>query len=207
MTAPPGSDVFQQAIAGDSGAWRDLLAGYRPLLRLVAARHARKMVSHRFDESDVVQMTCIEALRDYQGFLGESREDLEVWLEGILKDNVVRLWRNHAAATRDYRREVVNDEQASGLSFVWNTRIGHDPARNLVRGEVALMLAQALDKLPDEYRTTLEMRFIDGRLMREIAEELDTTVAAVAGRLRRGLKTLHELFPAELRELMEDGFE
>ncbi|WP_158262556.1 MULTISPECIES: RNA polymerase sigma factor [Pirellulaceae] len=207
MVASPNSDVFHEAMTGDSGAWRALVGRYRPLLRLVAARHARRMVSNRYDESDVVQMTCVEALRGFHGFQGESREELEAWLENILEDNIVRMWRNHSASPRDFRREVDADEHTGGLSFVWNTRAGQDPARHLVRGEVAIMLAQALEKLPDEYRATLEMRFIDGRLMKEVAAELDTTVAVVAGRLRRGLKTLRELFPAELQELMEGGFE
>ncbi|WP_158264856.1 sigma-70 family RNA polymerase sigma factor [Blastopirellula marina] len=207
MQASPDSEVVQRAIEGDSDAWHAVLEKYRPLLRLVAARHARRIVSHRFDESDVVQMTCVEVLRSYQGFRGETQAELEGWLESILHNNVVRLWRNHSAATRDYRREVVRDEANSGLSFLWKANTKQDPARNLVQGEVALLLAQALEQLPDEYRKTLELRFIDGKKIRDVALHLGTTVGVVAGRLRRGLECLRDLLPEELRDLISWGSE
>lgn len=207
MQASPGSEVIRRAIDGESEAWRTILEKYRPLLRLIAARYARRIVSHRFDESDVVQITCVEVLRSYRGFRGKSQAELEGWLESILQNNVVRLWRNHSAATRDYRREVVRDETSSGLSFLWNTNDKQDPARNLVHGEVALLLAQALEQLPDEYRTALELRFIDGKKIRDVAEHLDTTIGVVAGRLRRGLECLRDLLPEELRDLISWGSE
>ncbi len=199
------SDVFREAIGGDSGAWRSLLGTYRPLLRLVAARHARRMVSHRYDESDVVQVTVAEALRSFRGFQGGTKEELAAWLETILENNLVRMWRTHAAARRDYRRETSREQSSSALSFVWNTSQREDPAQNLLRGEVALLLAQSLELLPDQYRVALEMRFVDGKRIRDVAAQLDTSVGTVAGRLRRGLQMLRELLPAEMQELMMDG--
>ena len=201
----PESDVFREAMSGDSSARRELLGKYRPLLRLIAARHARRVVSHRFDESDVVQLTFAEALRTFPSFRGASREELAAWLQSILENNLVRLWRNNAAAKRDYRREFARGDRADDLSFAWCAAPTDSPARNLLRGEIALLLAQALEHLPHEYRVAVEQRFIDGRRMREIAEQLETSVGVVAGRLRRGLELLRDRLPDELQEFLEGG--
>jgi RNA polymerase sigma-70 factor (ECF subfamily) len=207
MLGLPDSDVFREALQGDSSAIRSLLGGYRPLLRLVAARHARKVVSYRFDESDVVQVTLVEAFQGFEGFRGESKAELTAWLERILERSLVRIWRRHAATRRDYRREIATDPRASGLSFAWGVDHQDDPAQNLIRGEVAVLLAQALEKLPEEYRVTLELRFIDGQRIRDVAEQLDASVGVIAGRLRRGLEMLRELLPSELQDLMREGSE
>lgn len=205
MGSSPDSEVFKQAIGGDSDAWGTLLGRYRPLLRLVAARYARRVVSHRFDESDVVQMTCTEALRSSEHFRGESREEFEKWLESILQNKLISLWRNHAAAKRDYRREVVTGDQSGDLSFVWSSGAEKDPVSNIIRGEVAILLAQAIEQLPDEYRSTIELRFIDGMRIRDVADQLNVSVGVVAGRLRRGLQILRKSLPKELGELTEVG--
>lgn len=203
----PDSDVFRDAMQGESSARRSLLGGYRPLLRLVAARHARKVVNCRFDESDVVQVTLIEAFRGFEGFRGDSRKELTAWLERILERSLVRMWRKHATTRRDYRREVATDSRTSGLSFVWGADDLQDPAQSLIRGEMAVLLAQALEQLPEDYRVVLESRFIDGRRIRDVAEQLGVSVGVVAGRLRRGLEMLRELLPSELQSMMGEGNE
>lgn len=95
--------------------------------------------------------------------------------------------------------------RCSRIIDTWCAAPTDSPARNLLRGEIALLLAQALEQLPHEYRVAVEQRFIDGRRMREIAEQLETSVGVVAGRLRRGLELLRDRLPDELQEFLEGG--
>jgi RNA polymerase sigma-70 factor (ECF subfamily) len=175
-------------------------------MRLVAARHARRVLRHRFDESDVVQITCLEAFRCFKQFAGSSLAEFQSWLEGILERQLMGQWRQHTAKKRDFRREATHDEADARLSFVWSARnaTARSPADELICGEVAMMMAEALESLDADYRIVLEMRFIDQQKLREIAEKLEVSTGVVAGRLRRGLEQLQQLLPTELRELLGD---
>jgi len=201
MAAEQSELILRRAVAGDSQARRDLLNRFRPLMRLVAARHARRVLSHRFDESDLVQITCLEAFKSFKQFAGGSMVEFQSWLEAILERQMLGQWRRHTAQKRDFRRESRDDELDTRLSFVWAG--GRSPAEELISGEVALILADALERLDADYRVVLEMRFIDQRKIREIAEHLQVSTGVVAGRLRRGLEHLQQLLPVELRELLE----
>lgn len=204
MVAEQSELVLRRALAGDSEARHDLLNKFRPLMRLVAARHTRRVLSHRFDESDLVQITCLEAIESFKQFAGSSLAEFQGWLEAILKRQLLCQWRRHTAQKRDFRREVGEDELDTSLSFVWAAeRSGRSPAEELISGEVAILIAEALQRLDADYRVALELRFIDQRKIREIAEHLQVSTGVVAGRLRRGLDHLQQLLPGELRDLLE----
>ena len=66
-----------------------------------------------------------------------------------------------------------------------------------------MQVAASLEQLPQQYRTAIELRYVDGLKLREIAELMDTSVGAVAGYLRRGVETMNELLPASLRRSLE----
>ena len=204
MAAEHSDLVLQRALDGDSAARRDLLDKFRPLMRLVAARHTRRVLSHRFDESDVVQLTCLEAFRSFRQFAGNSLHEFQGWLEAILERQLLGQWRQHTAKKRDFRRDLGGTELDAGFSFIWsaNKSQPRSAADELIRGEVAMMVADALERLDTEHRVVLEMRFIDQRKLREIAELLGVSPGVVAGRLRRGLEQLQLLLPEELKELL-----
>ncbi len=196
--------LLKQAVAGDSSARRDLIAKYRPLLRLVADRFARRVFRARYDESDVVQITCAEAYKSFGDFRGDSREEFSRWVEVILERNVVRLWHQHHAQKRSVRREVCLDPQIAELSFVWGKGSSSNPQHPAMVGEQALIIAEVLHALPDSYREAISLRFIDGLKLAEIAARMGTSVGAVAGYLRRGLETMQQQLPADWGSPDED---
>ena len=196
--------VLRRALDGDSEARRDLLDRFRPLMRLVAARYARRVLSHRFDESDLVQITCLEAFKGFKQFAGGSLGEFQGWPEAILERQSLGQWRRHTAQKRDFRRENEGQALDAKLSFAWSAgRTGRSPAEELISGEVAIIIASALERLDADHRTVLELRFIEQRKIREMADLLQVSTGTVAGRLRRGLEHLQQLLPDELRELLE----
>ncbi|WP_158520831.1 sigma-70 family RNA polymerase sigma factor [Fuerstiella marisgermanici] len=199
------SSVIAHAVAGDSAACAKLLKTCRPLLRLVAQRHCREMLRARFDESDIVQLTCMEAHRALPEFRGKTASELLAWLNTILRRTIWRLDNEHTAQQRDVAREFIPTANEESLSFIWNTLPAHGkgPASRLIMGEAALAVAAALDKLPDDYRAVLEMRFLDSMKLKEIANQKQTTVGAVAGNLRRGLEMLQQLLPPDMAQELQ----
>lgn len=197
------SSVFSSAIDGDRAARDELIGGYRPLIRLIANRYMRRAFASRFDQSDVVQLTCIDAIDGFPQFRGRSREEFESWVETILRRKVWELCQQHTAAKRDVRREFLIDAAPSGLSLAWNPNRSAGPVSRVLAGEAALQIAASLEQLPEQYRTAIELRYVDGLKLREIAEQMNVSVGAVAGYLRRGVDTMNELLPASLRNSLE----
>lgn len=199
------SSIIVKAVAGELVAQEQLLDYCRPLIRVAARRCFDKFLQQRFDASDIVQMTCMEAHAALPSFRGTSYPELLCWLQTILERTVSRVRNEHLGTKRDVRREVVIDEGLSGLSFVWTSvgRADSGPSSKLILGETAILVAAALEQLSNEYRTVIELRFLDGMKLAEIAAHLQVTPGCVAGRLRRGLAMLHDSLPesiaAELR--------
>ena len=77
------------------------------------------------------------------------------------------------------------------------------PSERAVRGEELRRLAHALAELPDDQRRVVELRYLNGLTVADVAEQIGRTRPAAVGLLFRGLKRLREL----LREPGESGHE
>jgi RNA polymerase sigma-70 factor (ECF subfamily) len=66
-----------------------------------------------------------------------------------------------------------------------------------MRHEDLLRLARALEQLPEDQCTVVELHHLQDRAVADIAATLGRSEAAVAGLLRRGIKRLRELLHAE----------
>jgi RNA polymerase sigma-70 factor (ECF subfamily) len=63
----------------------------------------------------------------------------------------------------------------------------------MAREEQLICLAEALQQLPEDQRTVIERKHLQGESVSEIAQSMGRTKASVAGLLRRGLDRLREL--------------
>ena len=73
------------------------------------------------------------------------------------------------------------------------------PSERAVRSEQFMMLAGALSRLPENQRTVVELHYLKGLTVAEVAEQIGRTRPVVVGLLFRGLK--------RLRELLRDSWE
>ena len=67
------------------------------------------------------------------------------------------------------------------------------PSERAVRGEEFLRLARALSRLPEDQRRVVELHYLKGLTVAEVAERIGRTRPAAVGLLFRGLKRLREL--------------
>jgi len=72
----------------------------------------------------------------------------------------------------------------------WLAAEQSSPSQHAIRQEELLRMAESLASLPESQRRAIELHHLEGRPLAEIAAELGSTKAAVAGLLHRGLKTL-----------------
>jgi RNA polymerase sigma-70 factor (ECF subfamily) len=64
----------------------------------------------------------------------------------------------------------------------------------MIRIEMVLQVATAMEQLPAAQREAIRLRYIEGLPVSEIASRLDRSITAVAGLLKRGLEALREKF-------------
>ena len=172
------------------------LEQFREYLRLLARLQLDPRLRSKLDPSDVVQETLLIAHQKRDQFRGSTDAEMASWLRRILANNLAQALRRFGRQQRDVALErsleqAVEQSSARLESLLADESAG--PAGPALREERLLRLAEALAQLPEDQRTAVEMRHLQGLPVARIGEEMGRSEAAVAGLLRRGLKRLREL--------------
>jgi RNA polymerase sigma-70 factor (ECF subfamily) len=169
------------------------LPEFRDYLRLLARAQLDPRLQAKFDASDLVQQTLLEAHRDVAQFHGTTRAEMAVWLRRILARNLANAVRDLGREKRDVSREESLErrlEESSVRLESWLADAGLSPDDQAARNELLLRLSTGLAGLPAAQREAIELRHLHGLSLTEIAEQLERTPAAIAGLLHRGLAEL-----------------
>jgi RNA polymerase sigma-70 factor (ECF subfamily) len=168
---------------------------FRAYLLLLARARLDPRLAAKFDASDVVQQTLLEAHRDAAQFRGRTSGEQAAWLRQILARNLANAGRDLGRLKRDAARErsleAALNESASRLEL-WLAADQSSPSRQAARNEAVLRLADALATLPEPQREAVELHYWQGLKLAEVADRLGRSTAAVAGLLQRGLRALRE---------------
>ncbi len=147
---------------------------------------ALKMVKDGQDAADLVQETYLRALRFRHRF--QPGTNLRAWLFKILRNVFVdSYWRRN----REPAREDLDPEGGSAtlaeVEGVRGAKAG--PVDRLVRMDIH----EALQQLPETFRTAIVLSDIEGLNVEEIAEVMQCPRNTVKTRLFRGRRLLREL--------------
>src|SRR5262249_42194125 len=176
---------------------------YRASLPLLARLNLGDRLRGKFDPSDLVQQTLLQAHQNLGRFRGRTDAELAAWLRQILAHHLARLIRDFARAKRDVAAERSLEEELGASSARLGDWLGADQSAPSDRGardegavagdESAVRLAEALADLPELQREALVLQHWQGLSLAEIGERLGRTPAAVAGLIKRGLRRLREV--------------
>jgi RNA polymerase sigma-70 factor (ECF subfamily) len=174
----------------------NVLGKYRDWLGLLARMQVGERYRAKFDPSDVVQQTLLEAVRAWPQFRGRSDGELAAWLRQILARVLAHEFRRFGAVkARDLAREVSLD-RAIADSCQRLEHILADPATSvgarLDRHEAEKRLAEILERLPDDYREVILLRNMEGLSHEEVARRMNRGVGAVRMLWVRALARLRD---------------
>ncbi len=161
---------------------------------------ARPWLAARLDASDLVQQVMLRAHAGRGAFRGQTPGETIAWLRQILTHALANELRANAQAKRDVGAEwsVQSDLDASSYRLdAWLAASHTSPSEHAGRHERAASLAAAVDALAPDQREVVLLKHCHGHTLAEIATQTQSTLASVAGLLRRGL--------ARLREFLGEG--
>jgi RNA polymerase sigma-70 factor (ECF subfamily) len=94
---------------------------------------------------------------------------------------------------RDIRREQSMEQKLAQSSMRLEGLLageGPTPSQRVAIGEHVLLVADAIDRLPEAQREAIRLHYLEGLKLSEVAETLNKSTGAIAGLLHRGMKTL-----------------
>jgi RNA polymerase sigma-70 factor (ECF subfamily) len=172
------------------------LERYRDYLLLLARVQLDPRLRAKLGPSDLVQETLLEAHRDLARFQGNSESERLAWLRAILNRNLANAARDLRRRKRDVARErplADPTTESSQCLEAWLADSSLSPPEKADRNERVMHLSAALARLPEDRRTAIELRHLQGWPLDAIAEHLGRSPSAVAALLHRGLLHLRDL--------------
>ncbi len=169
---------------------------YRSYLQFLAKTYLSTRYRGRFDQSDIVQRTMLNAFTDREQFLGRTEAELIAWLKTILIRQIAQATREARTQKRDIKREQSIEASIDASSMrmgIFLTSKLSSPSQQAVRHENIVAIADALEFLPENQRQVLVLRYWEGMTIQKVAESLGKSTPAIAGLLHRASKKLRTL--------------
>lgn len=169
----------------------------RAYIRKFIPSRSRSLV----DSDDILQETIAEALANAPKFRSSS---LGTWMKTTAKRKLIDCLRRANAQRRGggMRRRTLklsNRSSAAGISLPSR---GRSPSSLAGRVEADALVRRSIARLPDRQRQSIELRFLQGKSIREVAEAMRLSEPAAKMLLQRslqGMRTALHINPARPR--------
>ena len=185
--------LVTRARAGDSAAFELLMRRHN----LRVFRVVRSVLRDTDDIEDVIQQAYVQAFLHLDQFGGNAR--WSTWLCRIAINEALARLRQRG---RFVSIEAVSEEAMANLS----KGSGGDPERTASGREFSKMVEQAIDELPDIYRSVLILREVEGMTTEETASVLDVQTDVIKTRLHRARASLREAIQDRIGEQMQNSY-
>jgi RNA polymerase sigma-70 factor (ECF subfamily) len=187
---------IEQARGGDAEALNKLVERYSNYLMLLARTQIGRRLQGKVDPSDVVQETLLEVHRQFAQFRGATEPELLAWMRRILAGQIALTMRRFLGSKgRDVTLErelaVQLDESSQAMDGGLAASIS-TPSQRASRREQAVLLSEALDKLPRDYREVIILRHLEQCSFAEVANRMGRSEDSVQKLWVRALANLRK---------------
>lgn len=177
--------LIDRAVKGDAQAFSELMAAHESRMYAVALR----MCAHREDAQDCLQEAMLRVYRSISGFKGQS--SFSTWVYRITMNTCLDELR------RGKRRKASSLDER--IDAGWAPVDDMDtPEHHAMRSEQRRALERAIQELPEDMRSAVVLRDIQGCSYDEIADVLDANVGTIKSRISRARAKLREILSAQM---------
>lgn len=149
-------------------------------------RHALYILRDQDDAYDVVQETYIRAIRETRIFEPDFR--MKAWLFRVTKNLCLNQVRNTTRRAAILQANPQPDRQEP------------EQWQKMFEGEQEILMMETLDKLSDDHREILVLRYYDELSYAEIAQVLDIKLGTVMSRLSRARQSIQAILPSAFQD-------
>jgi len=182
--------LVERVQKGDKQAFDVLVLKYQNKIIQLVYRYV-----HDSDEArDVAQEAFIKAYKAIGRFRGESA--FYTWIYRI----AINTAKNYLVASgRRPPRADIDAQDAEQYEGATGLKEYATPERVLLKDEIQETIARAIDELPDDLRTAITLRELEGLSYEEIAQTMECPIGTVRSRIFRA----RDAIDSKLRPLLD----
>jgi len=184
------SELVKRVQQGDKSAFDVLVMKYQQKVVNLISR----FVSDQSECYDVAQETFIKAYRALGNFRGDSQ--FYTWLYRIAANTAKNHLASRSRKSPAYSVDVDDAEHYTGESSLKDIT---NPENMLLTDEIKQTVFAAIEKLPDDLKSAITLREIEGLSYEDIADVMDCPIGTVRSRIFRARDAIDK----ELRPLLE----
>jgi RNA polymerase sigma-70 factor (ECF subfamily) len=180
---PDPEQLLALARNGNSSALGQLMELYRDYLTLLARLQISRRLQSKVDPADLVQEVFVQVHEHFTRFRATTEGELVKWLRQILATTLANQVRHYCGTQRrdvrlerDLASELDESSRVLGRALVGKQST---PSQRASRREQAVLLANALARLPAEYREVITFRHLEGLKFAEVAHRMGRTIDSV----------------------------
>ncbi len=184
------NDLVKRVQQGEKAAFDLLVLKYQQKVVNLVSR----FISDHAECQDVAQEAFVKAYRALDSFRGDSQ--FYTWLYRIAANTAKNHLASRSRKTPAYSVDVDDAEHFSGESGLKDYT---NPENMLLTEEIKQTVFAAIEKLPDDLKSAITLREIEGLSYEDIAEVMDCPIGTVRSRIFRARDAIDK----ELRPLLE----
>ncbi len=181
-------------VLSDQALLNSYLTGDRSAISQLIDRHTtrvrdyiRMMVKDRDVADDILQETLIKVVRVIdEGRYADSGKFLS-WVLRIAHNQVIDYFRSQ-------RNNRTLGESDAGYNVLGTLRFADGTAEDrMISEQIEADVRRMIDRLPDEQREVVMLRYYNGLSFQEIADQTDVSINTALGRMRYALINLRKM--------------
>ncbi len=183
MTKTTDAELVERVQRGDKRAFDILVVKYQSKILSIVSR----FISDNAEINDVAQDAFIKAYRALPNFRGESA--FYTWLYRI----AINTAKNYLTARgRRPPASDIDSQDAESYGVGVALRENASPEKLMMRDQLKEVIFKTIEDLPDDLKTAITLREIEGLSYEEIAESMDCPVGTVRSRIFRAREAIDD---------------
>ncbi len=176
-------NLIERALKGEQSAYDRLMKKYYNLVNNLIFR----MIYRKEDVEDLTQEAFIKAFNSLDKF--DRQFAFSTWLYKIASNNCIDYLRKKKLSTFSIDKDIESDDDDFKFEIP-----DHDtkPDRNILDTERKKVLLDAINGLPEKYKTVILLRHNDEMEYEEIAKKLKLPLGTVKAHIFRGRELLNK---------------